>query len=82
MDDSKEQILVDFSNQTPNLQEGCQFTIVSNRNNEQEKTYKIKEATQTTYSRGSDATKVTTGLVKDGVILKAAGNGTSVTVDS
>ena len=43
---------------------------------------KIKEATQTAYSRGSDATKVTTGLVKDGVILKAAGNGTSVTVDS
>ena len=41
MDDSKEQILVDFSNQTPNLQEGCQFTIASNRNNEQEKTYKI-----------------------------------------
>lgn len=41
MDDSKEQILVDFSNQTPNLQEGCQFTIVSNRNSEQEKTYKI-----------------------------------------
>ena len=45
-------------------------------------TNKIKTAVQTSYVRSNDATKVGTGLVKDGVILKAAGNGTSVTVDS
>ena len=43
---------------------------------------KIKEATQTTYTRGSDPKIVETGLVRDGVILKASGNGTRVTVDS
>lgn len=43
---------------------------------------KIKEATQTTYTRGSDATKVTQGMLRDGTILKASGNGTKVTVDS
>lgn len=42
-DTEKEQILVDFSVDTPNLQEGCRFTIISNDNEEQRKEYVIKK---------------------------------------
>lgn len=41
MDTSKEQILVDFSVSTPNLQEGCRFKIRSNENDNQYKEYVI-----------------------------------------
>lgn len=39
VDTEKEQILVDFSTSTPNLQEGCRFTITSNENEDQNKEY-------------------------------------------
>lgn len=41
VDTEKEQILVDFSINTPNLQEGCRFTISSNENEGQSKEYII-----------------------------------------
>lgn len=41
MNPNQEQILVDFSVDTPNLQEGCRFTIASNENEEQNKEYVV-----------------------------------------
>lgn len=41
VDDAKEQLLVDFSTETPNLQEGCRFTIQANENSNQIKEYVI-----------------------------------------
>lgn len=41
VDTNKEQLLVDFSVNTPNLQEGCRFMLVSNENEEQRKEYVI-----------------------------------------
>lgn len=41
VDTDIEQLLVDFSVDTPNLQEGCRFSFVSNENEEQTKEYVI-----------------------------------------
>lgn len=41
VDTDMEQILVDFSKSTPNLQEGCRFKIISSDNPEQNKEYTI-----------------------------------------
>lgn len=41
LDTSAEQILVDFSVDTPNLQEGCRFILKSNENNQQYREYVI-----------------------------------------
>ena len=41
VDTEKEELLVDFSYNTPNLQEGCQFSLVSNENKQQNKRYII-----------------------------------------
>lgn len=38
-DTNMEQLLVDFSVSTPNLQEGCRFSFISNENEEQNKEY-------------------------------------------
>lgn len=43
VDSETEQLLVDFPVDTPNLQEGCRFSFVSNENNEQQKEYIIKK---------------------------------------
>lgn len=40
-DINMEQLLVDFSISTPNLQEGCRFSFISNENEEQNKEYII-----------------------------------------
>lgn len=40
-DDNSEQLLVDFSLETPNLQEGCRFKFVSNENKNQNREYVI-----------------------------------------
>ena len=41
VDTKEEQLLVDFSVNTPNLQAGCRFTLESNENEEQIKEYSI-----------------------------------------
>lgn len=41
VDTTEEQLLVDFSVNTPNLQAGCRFTLESNENEEQIKEYSI-----------------------------------------
>lgn len=41
VDTKEEQLLVDFSVNTPNLQAGCRFTLESNENEEQVKEYSI-----------------------------------------
>lgn len=45
MDTTDEQLLVDFAVDTPNLQAGCRFTIVSNENEEQRKEYEVIKMT-------------------------------------
>lgn len=39
--EDKEQLLVDFSTKTPNLQEGCRFTLQANENSNQVKEYVV-----------------------------------------
>lgn len=47
VDTNVDSILVDFSIDTPNLQEGCRFTLTSNINEEQNKEYVINKLSNT-----------------------------------